>query len=371
VPESTRRRVVVAFHDGEHNGASHATLRAVPGLEERGWEFAFWSPPGALRDKLAADGYVVDGRPTPVFGYSLQNWRTPPGVRARVRALGPYAAHLRRFLGDQRPAIFHANSLYTFLEALVARSLRIPTLLHIHEMAPRRPKGVIVRELARAMAIEIVAVSRASAEPYGRGGRLPAIVHESSPVPARPVEIREAPDPFVVGSIGVISRRKGSDVFVEAARRAGAMRDGLEFHLAGSPTDPLDAEWGEGVLQEARRAGVRHWARVDTWEALRGWDAFVLPARSDPFPLVVLEAMAIGVPVIGAEADGIAEQLADGAGVLTTKDDPGALARAIVELADDPERRRTLGRTARERVRNRYTPEIQAAALDSLYQRLV
>ena len=44
------------------------------------------------------------------------------------------------------------------------------------------------------------------------------------------------------------------------------------------------------------------------FERLARWDAFVLPSRSDPFPISMLEAMASGLPVVGTRRDGIAEQ---------------------------------------------------------------
>jgi glycosyltransferase involved in cell wall biosynthesis len=94
---------------------------------------------------------------------------------------------------------------------------------------------------------------------------------------------------------------------------------------------------------------------------------FVLPSREDPFPIVVLEAMALGLPVIGTSVDGIAEQITPDVGSLVPPDDPDALADAISDLAGSAERRRMLGAAARERVIRNFTVEHQAHLIGEAY----
>jgi glycosyltransferase involved in cell wall biosynthesis len=93
----------------------------------------------------------------------------------------------------------------------------------------------------------------------------------------------------------------------------------------------------------------------------------VLPARVDPAPLAVIEAMAAGVAVVGSDDTGIADQLAGGAGVLVARGDAGALAGAVLALAADPERRAELGSAGHARYLERYTPERSADALEAAW----
>ena len=85
--------------------------------------------------------------------------------------------------------------------------------------------------------------------------------------------------------------------------------------------------------------------------ALAAADIVVHPSLNEIFPNAVGEAMACGRPVIAADAGGTAELVGrDGAGVLVPPGDPDALAAAVRELIEDPQRRGRLGDAARQRV---------------------
>jgi glycosyltransferase involved in cell wall biosynthesis len=360
------KRVVVVFHEEVLGGATVSVLRAIPHLVERGWEPSFWVPrPSLLYDHLRAAGHDVAGAQREV-GFSLQWLRHPPGPAAKLRTMPGWFTGLARFVRERRPALVHANTLYTLADAAVARALRRPVLLHVHEMAPAGWKGAAARRAAGALGLHVAAVSEAGARRWAGGGPLPSIVHESTTLPPPGLERRRNGHP-VVGTVGWVCRRKGSDLFVEAARLVRERRPDVEFRLVGEHRDTPERPWAERVLARARAAGVVHVPRADTFHELAGWDVFVLPSRADPFPLVVLEAMASGVPPVCTRVDGMAEQIAPGTGVLTAPEDPAALADGILTaLADDG----TMGAAARERVTGRFLAEHQARRLDRLYREI-
>ena len=360
------KRVAVVFHEPVRGGATVSVLRAIPHLVERGWEPSFWvDRPSELHDHLAAEGYDVDGAPRHV-GFSAQWLRHPPGPAAKLRSMPAWFAGLRRFLRDRRPHLVHANTLYTLADAAVARAQRLPVLLHVHEMLPAGRKGAAARAAARGLGLQVAAVSQASARRWAGAGPLPAIVHESTTLPPPGLERRRNGHP-VVGTVGWVCRRKGSDLFVEAARLVRERRPDVEFRLVGEERDTPERHWAGEVLRRAQRAGVVHVPRADTFHELAGWDVFVLPSRADPFPLVVLEAMASGVPPVCTRVDGMAEQITDATGVLTAPEDPAALADGILRaLADGG----AMGAAARERVTARFLAEHQAQQLDALYRRM-
>jgi glycosyltransferase involved in cell wall biosynthesis len=359
----------MAFHDPLLNGATISALRAVPLLEARGWSFSFWVPaPGPCFDWLAERGAEVEGEFRPIVS-GLRGLREPPGPARRLLGAPGY---LRRFAGAVKradPRLVHANSLFTYAEALTAqRLLRRPTLLHVHDMIPsgkpREARAVCRRGVSRC-----VAVSRACAASYAHDGWAPDMVYEAAPIPAEVVPIREAPEPFVIATVGVVAPRKGGDLFVAAARELQRTHPGrFEFRLIGAPNDPHEREWGERVIAEARAAGVVHRPEADVLAEMSGWDAFVLPSRSDPCPLVMLEAMASGLPVIGTRCDGIGEQITEDCGRLVEMDNAGELAAAILAVSRlSAQERARMGGAGRRRVESVFSLDAQADGLHRIY----
>jgi glycosyltransferase involved in cell wall biosynthesis len=363
------REVLVAFHEPILGGATLSVLRLVPLLEERGWRFSFWVPGGSpLEAELRERGHEVSGAERTV-SYSLRALRLPPGPRARLAAMPRYLGAIRAFARDRRPVVAHVNSLTTLAEGVALRSAGIPVVAHIHEMIAPTAKGRLARLGVRAVSAEAIGVSGACAARLAIGGWHPHVVDEAAEYPPEPVARERNPDePPLVASVGVISKRKGSDVFVEAAALVRAQRPETRFRLVGSPTDPLDAEWAEGVLARAGEVGVEHVARADIPELLKEVDVFALPSRIDPCPISLLEAMGAGLPVVGAASDGIPEQLAGGAaGRLVEREDPTALADAIIGLLDDPAAARELGQRAWARALDRYSLQRQALGVEAVW----
>ncbi len=347
-----------------------AVLRCVPALQERGWSFVFWTPlPGSMADELEARGYEYGGSER-LMRYRWRSLREDPGVARRLGSFPSYLREFAAFLDRHDPAVVHANTLLTIPELLVARRHRRPTVMHVHEMLPSNWKGAFAGEIVRRSTRVVLAPSGAAAGALAARGVPATIVNNSVDPPSDPV----APSPdgrLVIGTLGVVCRQKGSDLFLAAADRLSAELPDVEFRMIGPLPDGAGRGWGERVVAEAHRRGIAHDVVSDSFGELAGWDMLVEPSRTDAFPLSVLEAMSIGLPVVVSEVDGLAEMVTPDAGILVPPEDPAALAAGILELARDPARRAELGAAGRRRVAELFTSERQADGVERAYLRAV
>lgn len=124
-----------------------------------------------------------------------------------------------------------------------------------------------------------------------------------------------------------------------------------------------------GLSGRVRFAG--YWARDELVEAYRGLDVAVwLALGNDGGARGVLEAMAVGLPVVAYDLPPMSEQLGQGAGRLVPAGNVTALAEALADLLSDPAQRAALGAAARERVLERFTRARRSATLLSFYARV-
>jgi glycosyltransferase involved in cell wall biosynthesis len=175
---------------------------------------------------------------------------------------------------------------------------------------------------------------------------------------------------------------------VLAAIRPDSWNTALFLHVLGGMVlvGPLGAgavallasSWdGEHPLATARRIGNRQvflagWRPHEQLpQALNAADALVLPSVAEAFGLVLVEAMACGLPVIASRAHGPAAIVADGStGWLIPPDDEDALVDALVAAANGHQERRARGRRAQTASRQYDRAEI-AARIASLYEELL
>jgi glycosyltransferase involved in cell wall biosynthesis len=361
--------VLVVLHEPEKSGPARGMLAVTESLEELGWRFAFWTPrPGPLYDELMADGRTALGCERPIR-FSWSSLRERPGIFARGRALPPYLREFRAALRAVAPVLVHAHTLLTIPEALIARSSGYRTLVHVHETLPWTAKGRVAAELLRIAADSVVTVSRAAAAALARAGVDATIAYPSVlPQPSRRANARAGRE-LIVGTIGTISRRKGSDLFLEMAEGVRCSYPDVAFRVVGRVPAGREHAWGAAMAARLEQAGIEIRGEVpDIAGELATWDVFVLPSRDDPFPAVVLEAMAGRLPVVAAAVGGTPEQITPETGILVAPGDPGAMANAVVRLLGDPDRRRRLGDLGRERLVDVFLPDRYVAELDRIYR---
>jgi len=177
-----------------------------------------------------------------------------------------------------------------------------------------------------------------------------------TPTPRRPGVLGSEVAPLRLLSVGRLHWKKGYEYALDAVAALRAQGIEVEYRIVG------DGELLAAVAFWRRQLGLD-----DTVDLLRSvppaevarqlsWvDVFLHAATSEGFCNAVIEAQAHGVPVVCSDADGLAENVADGVtGIVVPRRDPRGLADAMARLATDGDLRARMGAAGRERVRERF-----------------
>lgn len=157
-----------------------------------------------------------------------------------------------------------------------------------------------------------------------------------------------------LGAIGEISHRKGFDVLLEALADLVARGRDVHLTIAGSGCAQASLEHLAHVRSVSGRIEFMGWIK-DPCLLFNRIDLLCVPSRAEPFGMVVIEAMAAGIPVIATLTDGPSEIIDDGrTGWLFPVDDVAALAERLDALHEDQSLLQKVSVAARNAVHERY-----------------
>jgi len=144
--------------------------------------------------------------------------------------------------------------------------------------------------------------------------------------------------------VGNLVWQKGVEYLIRAKE---FINEDVEIVIVGD--GPLLNEF-KGIVEFENIEGIKFTcARTDIDKIMPAADIFVLPSLSEGHPIVILEAMASGKPVISTKVGGIPEIINDQVGILVNPEDSVGLAEAINKLLEDKDLRENMGKNARER----------------------
>jgi glycosyltransferase involved in cell wall biosynthesis len=301
------------------------------------------------------------------------------------RVPGGWLVELRSRLRDRPVDVVHVHSpaLAAGIRPMV-RTLgsRRPAMMYTeHNRWPRHhPVTRLANRLTYGLDDDHVAVSDEVRETIdGRHrGSVDVVVHGIDLEGARAQasagqEVRDelgiGPDEVVIGTVANLRVQKGYDVLLRAARQVVDQVPEARFVAVGQ--GPL-ADQVDGWHRE-QELGDRFLLlgyRPDAVRMMSGFDVFVLASTHEGLPVALMEAMALGLPLVATSVGGIPQAVTDGVeGILVPSGDPTALAAAMVELARDPERRRARGRAAGDRAQA-FSAARATAELENRYRSL-
>ncbi|HZS94018.1 MAG TPA: glycosyltransferase family 4 protein [Chloroflexota bacterium] len=174
----------------------------------------------------------------------------------------------------------------------------------------------------------------------------------------------------VVASVGRLVPYKGYGDFLDAAALVQRVRPDTRWMLVGDGTIRNELE------AQSRQLGLGSCVSFTGWlddvrDVLALCDVFVLPSRSEHFGRVLIEAMAMGKPVVATDGGGVPEIVRHGeTGLLVPSNQPASLAQAILTLLDDPVYATSLGAAGRARVEREFSLSRHVAEVERLYSEL-
>jgi glycosyltransferase involved in cell wall biosynthesis len=181
-----------------------------------------------------------------------------------------------------------------------------------------------------------------------------------------------------VAMVAHLVPQKRHAVFLGAAARMAAELPRVRFRIFGASYDtPASRIYAESIQALATDLGLGVRLQIaelrdERFATLRHCDIIALPGVNEGASNAIVEAMALRIPVVAADSGGNAEIVADGAtGVLVRPDDPEALARTLVGLLADRERRVAMGVAARARVEREFDIKICARRYEELYHDVI
>ncbi|MGA8744115.1 MAG: glycosyltransferase [Terracidiphilus sp.] len=294
-----------------------------------------------------------------------------------------------RFLRGFRPDLVHshtfpANMLARMLHILGSAPVVLSTIHNVYEGGWRR---TVLYRLTDELSIHTTAVSEAVANRYIQIG---AVRRRKCSVVTNGIDLH-AFDPARACDSSSTERNDAADDFIWLA--AGRMVPAKDFESLLAAFKLVRAEipqaklWIAGDLSEERamringdhpaieRPGSNHvrWLGhcENMEETLAACDAFVLSSAWEGMPLVVGEAMAMQKPVVATDVGGVRQLVAD-AGVIVPPKNPEALAEAMLRVMRMSEDERgTMGKAARERIRQHFDVNAKADEWQALYATLL
>ncbi len=402
------------YDDGEHRAGTGRYLSEIIGaLDRTRYRPVFFAPrPRHWHDDLRElDAQIVypagiDPKPEPLLklvDFAAESEKSAPETPKKKRVVMPPSVafgigtyrevqRLRDLFLREPVALLHSNNTGAEPAPIAARMAKIPNVLGTFHVLPSydldgvrngRRYHLLESLSMRALHHAIACCDAARVDWQERVGFRPelcSVIYNG--IDVKRVERQAAPDAArrslglppggpLIASVGMLHRYKGFAFLVQALPALLQKFPTAQIAIAG--TGPQEIE----LRRMAVAAGVSpaiHWlgfcSNVRT--LLEAADIYVQPSLVEACPMALLEAGAMGLPVVASAVGGVPEVILDGeTGLLTPRMEPAPLALALQTLLDDPAMRARMGAAGRVRVYENFTRERMVAETLAVYERML
>ncbi len=331
-----------------------------------------------------------------LHGAAPERFVSVPSLGRQVEGWQDWSAFwsLVRLMRSFRPHVVHTHTSKAGALGRIAATLcRVPVVVHTYHghvfdayFSPLKTRLVVAAErvLARGASALVAVTARVRRDILARGiGGDDQVVVVSlgldlDPLlaaPARRGELRRElglpPGTPLVGIVARLVPVKAHEVFLAAAKAMAPVRPDIVFLIVGDGDRRAELEAAARASGLGARVRFLGW-RADLDRLYADLDVVVLTSKNEGSPVALIEAMAAGRPVVSTRAGGVEDVVTDGeTGVVVPVGDVSAVARAVLDLLEDPARAERLGATARASVVARFGSCRLVGDIDALYQRLL
>ena len=369
----TNLRVLLLSHQLSLTGAPKVIIDAFEAMQPNVDVFTISMEAGPLTERCCHLGPLI----------TLQAFQNVSGMTKRLQRRMS-KIQTERTIRRWRPDLIYVNTVAALpiLKKLTLPS--VPIVLHVHELKTsiriytngledvflRRPSCYIaVSEAVRQDLISEFSIAEEKIHliyEFVPDSLLQTVPEKSDRVSGR--------RPFVVGGAGLPQTRKGTarwlDMAAELITLVGA--ENVRFVWVGV-RETIEDQMFRLMAEKMGIASNIEFVKV-TPEPLRyfaDFDVFAMTSWEDPCPIVVLESMALQIPVVCfAGSGGAPEEIGD-TGIAVPGFSARGMAEAIRDILTAPERRATLGQQARERVLSEFTASVQAPKIQQVIHHVV
>ena len=308
----------------------------------------------------------------PLGSYTLVR-KTPRDVLYYGARLPWLTLRVWQIIHREKIDLVYANSGRTFAWGTLAATLAgRPILWHHHNLLADAKSLILLRLIGRLPAVRrILCGSEEARRQFPTLVQKAVVMHTGvdtqrfRPDLALGLSIRQelgiAPESRMVGIVGDLIPLKGQSTFIEAASIVHRQLPEARFGIVGQARPTAESRTYAAQLRQ-RAAGLPIdfvGYRADMPAVLNAFDALVIASTTETGPLVLLEALSCGTPVLSTPVGRAPELLSDGAcGELFAIDNANGLAQKLIALLADRDRQRLMGHAARRRAHEQLSSDV-------------
>jgi len=378
--------VLYVCSTAEHGGANIQLMEMLKKINLSRYKPLIITPPpekGTLLASFEALGVRLERLKMSIISAKLYNpvrlAKFCPGVIIDV-------VHIIKLIQRKHIELVHVNAANALAAGIASKLCGVPCVWQVHEILTPKIVRFIVNSLIVLLANKIVVISKPVAKVFPHWAqRKIEIIHDGVDVekfhPAiSGLQIRkelgipsESP---VIGMVGRFVPRKGHRFFLKACAKVAEQFPEAHFVMVGQ-TFPAYANYLEEIRQlvdDLDLSSKMHFAfwRTDMPEVTASLNIAVLASTlPEGFGLVMIEAMAMGKPVVATKVGGVTDIVTEDVGCLVPPSDDQAMASAFIELLSDKEMSKRRGEAGRKRILNDFTSGRAASQMEKVYHSLL